>query len=216
MKFKLFIIFLVLSSTMSNAQKHSFSLLNGISFANITNNPYTLEKSLKTGFISGLTYEYQLKNNWLFNVGLEYQQKGVKYDTSFWIGMDTTYWTVYRKNNYINTPISLGYSFGNKLSGNIYLGVAPSFLTSSDVIQVYKDGYEYQHKDEGIEKFDINGLIQFGISYKINNKFKINNVIRSQYGFIDLYNSSEKNVRNFTYSYLIGIQFYPKIRNTEK
>ncbi len=214
---KSFLILLVaMIAINSKAQTHSINIQNGITLASLTGNYHTDKPLFKLGFISGLSYEYQSDNNWLYSIGVEYQQKGVKYDASFWLGMDSTDWTVYRKNNYINMPISLGYSYGNKLSGNFYFGLVPSFLIGSDVTQVYVNHDEYIFKDNHIEKFDINGLVQIGLSYKINDKFKISNQIRFQHGLINLYHGTETNVRNLTYSYLIGLHFYLKTKETKK
>ena len=141
---KIIITVLALLLTFSSiGQNHIIGIKSGVNSTNVNASNFITNNGSRTGFSSGLTYEFRFKNK--FNLGMDfmYFQKGFTNDIIFTdtIGNPTGEKVTTQFNyNYLSFPIKAGLVFGEKTSGFVNIGLVPSFLISGEIIEPEIEG----------------------------------------------------------------------------
>jgi hypothetical protein len=208
MKLKtLFILSIFLISIKAFSQKQSIAFNAGIVLSNINKELTHNKKEFKTSVLGGINYEYKSNTNWLYNIGLEYQQKGYKIvqepdaivDPVNYVDGTFTY-----KNNYIVMPLKIGYSFGSKITGNTYVGLVSSLLVdakiSNNINNSVFDNYN-------VKKIEIDALVSFGLGYNLNDTYQLRTAFRFQHGLMNSTNTSGGKMKHYSYAFMVSLRY---------
>lgn len=210
----MFTIFLILLVSPLFGQNHYLGVKSGI---NISNVEYAI--SIKTdkriGFSGGLTYEYEINQNYNFGIDFLYSERGF---------MSTSIFTDDKGNptgekhtlelnyNYFLLPIKGGYSFGEKVIGFANIGLIPSYLI---------DAYSYSPAIIGLaeetttnltnelSRFNLDGLLEIGAAFKFGKNFSAFTSIEYQYGLTPISKGGSESINFFhrCFSFSAGLKY---------
>lgn len=207
------IVVVLISSINAIGQNHFLGLKGGISWTNINSDNFLNDNKYRTGFSSGLTYNYRFAEN--FNIGAEllYDQKGFKNEIVFTdeegnqIGEKGVSEFKY---NYISFPIKVGFILGNRIAGFINLGIVPSFLINAETIIPTPDDNIIIDNTDDVTKFDFAGLFEIGGTYKFNDRFLLLASIDYQGSFTTISNRDlfpNSNLKHYGMTLSFGLKY---------
>lgn len=213
MKFLSTLLFISVSC-LSFGQTSLIGIRFGLNRTNVSFDDFFNDSKPKNGFIGGANYEYVLDNNIFFQAELNYNQRGFLVPLTYTnsqgeiIGEhDATF-----SYNYISLPIKSGVYFGQKVQGFGSVGVVPSYLVKAELITPTMDsngqfiGEESEDITDLPDSFDLAGLIEVGINYKMTDQYWLSGACTYQYSFTSLTNSeyfssTDANHTGFTFSF---------------
>ena len=208
---------LALLLTLSTiGQNHIIGTKSGINSTNVSSSNFITNNDSRTGFSSGLTYEFQFKNKFSFGIDFLYFQKGFTNDLIFTdtIGNPTGEKATIQFNyNYLSFPIKGGFVFGEKTSGFVNVGLVPSFLISGEIIEPETEGlFDKKTTDisELASSFDLGGLIEVGGNYTFGESLILFTSFAYQHSFTSLTNSNhfaESSIRHNALTLSLGLKY---------
>lgn len=233
---KQFFLIILISLTLNiYCQENSIGFYDGINISNIyskksfskgykdpikSSNRLSDKNEYKYGILTGLNYNHTFKNRLLIASDLKYSQTGfVNFMKFYEIKNDTiTYEFVSNYSfKYLSIPLKIGYSIGNKLSGLGKIGICPSFLinaeTTNELYSKNPTHHVIYNLNKLITKFDLSGLIELSINYKLNKDLKIFysttfNTSITKTTILSFYNNIFYDVmRQYSISSFIGIEY---------
>lgn len=212
---KILTVLTIVISITAFGQNHFIGLKGGINYTNVKSTNFTNSDGNRTGFHSGLTYEYPLNKR--FNLGIDflYFQKGFTNDIVFidQSGNTAGESVIIEFNyDYLSLPLKGGIEFGEKFSGFANLGIVPSVLVDAKTITPNIEGFteETPHKmTDAVTKFDLGGLVEIGANYNITTDFLLSAAIGYQHSFTsitndDYYENAE--ARHYGLAFSIGLK----------
>ncbi|WP_123776025.1 outer membrane beta-barrel protein [Brumimicrobium aurantiacum] len=213
---KLFTILVLLFALPVLGQNHHVGLKGGVNWTNVRAKNSFENTKYKIGYTAGLSYQYQLKNNYHFGLDFIYAQKGfddiIVFTDDFGNSTGTKYTSEFDY-NYFSIPLKAGFSVGNKLSSFMNIGIVPSWLTSA----VYRspanksswEGVVLDVTDE-VTKFDLGGLVEIGGSYTLFDQYIMYTTFGYQHSFTSFTNENYFNnteVRHYGFGFSIGLKY---------
>jgi len=200
---KILLFLSVFLSASLFGQTHFVGFKGGINFANFferTPEEDGIDDGIqnnRNGFNGGLSYLYHFNERINFGVDLLYSQRGGTYSGS---GNSSVVQSVLEQHklDYLSVPIKGGIVYGDLFSFFTNVGLIPSYLLKHNVLLeiTYIDGAlisfpisEYS-EDENVNledrnRFDIAGLIEAGVNYKLNSNLLLHTTLGYQYTFTD-------------------------------
>ncbi|PHR47596.1 MAG: hypothetical protein COA32_06455 [Fluviicola sp.] len=168
----------------------------------------------RTGLNMGLTYEYELKNNFHLEVDLLYAQKSFIIDgytiIDGTIENTVTNFDHYFESEYISIPIKVGYSVGNKLQSFFNVGVVPSVLVRARETTIKSGEYgSPSNRTDQTNRIDFGGITEIGVSYTIKEEFKLFTSFNYQQSFnpiTDVY-FENPNAKHYGMILSIGVKY---------
>lgn len=213
MKKYLLIIFLF-GSIISFAQNHFVGVQSGINYSNIDSKSslsgYESHRGAKSlsSFSVGFVYEYRFKKGILFGSGIQYERKAYE-DFGIYFPEDSDYvWAVSKStNDFVGVPIKIGYSFGEKWSGFVYLGLQTSYLLKAYKYYSYMISEDKYDKTGDLNRFELGGIIELGTGYMITNR--LNLFLNSSYlhAFTDISKVSNLDQKLLRINLSLGIKY---------
>jgi hypothetical protein len=200
------------------AQKHLIGLKSGVNFSNIYNDNSDTKYEYQTGLSGGLTHEYFFKKNFSLGLDFMYNERGYKRGIYPTLNNGTPTGEKLAENynnNYFSVPIKVGYTFGKKMFGFVYLGLCPSLLLNAKASAIYFDqngnnrGSETKDFTERVLKVDLAILSEAGLGYKLKNKYYFYTSISNQRSFGPIYittYSSNEEIKHFGYIFSVGVK----------
>ncbi|OFY32366.1 MAG: hypothetical protein A2X01_15215 [Bacteroidetes bacterium GWF2_35_48] len=182
------LIFLLIIGTITSLSLHSqthhqmIGFKAGALYSNINEDDDTFQifkdSKYKFGFGSNITYDYQMDDHSVIVTGLGYIQRGfytmIVFTNEF--GKTIGDGKIYYNYDYIEIPIKIKYQFGDKFKFYGFLGIAPNYLIKSNYHIPAIGNTVPEHTENttnDVAKIDFTGEIGLGISYDIDEKFKI-------------------------------------------
>jgi outer membrane protein with beta-barrel domain len=154
-----------ISTLTSFSQTHLLGIKGGVLFSNSSPDYGYNEKSSKSSFTGGLTYDIQFKKSFVISTEILYTQYGFEAKADFFFnGLETI--TGNYNYNYITLPLKAGVRFGSKLSGFVNIGVVPSFLTSAKSTITTPNTQETFDIKSNVYEFDFSILGELGADYR--------------------------------------------------
>lgn len=213
---KVITILIIMISIPAFSQNHFFGIKGGVNLTNVNSTNFIKNNDYRTGYNSGLTYEYKLNDRYNLGVDLLYFQKGFTDDIIFTdefgntIGEKATSKFNY---DYLSLPLRGGIEIGDKFSAFANLGIVPSLLVDAKTIIPGLEGYAeettYDVKD-GIKKFDLGGLVEIGASYNLTTDFLLSATIGYQHSFTSIATDnyfSDSEIRHYGMALSIGLKY---------
>jgi hypothetical protein len=168
--------------------------LFGASFNNNTFGEDEKEKYITT--IQGLIFKYNYSPHFSINTELNYHISGWR---ETWGGglntLDTgdpffTSADIYNENTnyYLSLPINIEYNFHYKPSFTVKTGIYSAYLIKSIFSTTQEQVTKHFEQDlEAMNRFDIGGILGFGLSYPINDKLTAFFDCTAYYGFTNIF-----------------------------
>jgi hypothetical protein len=205
-----------------NSQTHKLGLMAGANLSNIVHTSVFFDKTdFKPGFRGGIHYHLAFENSITLMVDLLYVQKGFAYDFEYQSYNDdlepydgtSEYSFAY---DFISVPISIGYSFGDKLSVTPYLGIAASRLVQTkhyytlhdDNGNVVDEGEE--NKYTVLPKYDWPVHTGLYLEYTIGNNLTVFSKLQADYSLNTISGKqyfSESELTHYGYGLSLGLSF---------
>ena len=188
MKSILFPILLFLTFS-SFAQNHLIGIKGGVNWTSISSGGSGLKSYFRTGYSFGITYENQLKENFLIGSELMYLQRGALTDVFIEKNGNIPKSAIVGKHEsiyeYIALPIKGGYMIGSKISGFASIGFVPSYLLKAtfyleETISRFADETFFDFS-ESVPDFDFAGLVEIGGNAQITEKLFFNATLSFQH-----------------------------------
>ena len=213
---KLITVLIIVISIPVFGQNHFVGLKSGMSWTNINSSNFISNNDNRTGFNGGLTYEYRLNTKLNLGIDLLYSQKGFTNDIVFTdeTGNPTGEKATSEYNyDYFSFPIKGGLVLGDKISGFVNLGFAPSVLIDAKTIEPAIEGFmdktTYDVTDK-VTGFDFGGLIEIGGIYKFKERFLLFASFAYQQSFTAISNSdyfSNSKIKHYGMTMSIGLKY---------
>jgi len=195
-KTSLFVVAILLVTSLSKAQNLSFGPMAGVNFSNLSSTNNTT--STKTGLTAGAFFNYSSKN-W-FGVGVQvlYNEMGAKLKNS----------TASINLNYLQVPVLFTYYFpGDNTAGSfrpkLFAGPHVDFLLSAknqDGNDLNPDGRYYSSADFGV-------TLGGGFNYALSDQIWLNVDARYGVGLTDATKSTTTNSMNRSFGVNVGVSF---------
>lgn len=193
------LLILILSSFKVVGQSHLVGLKGGTNWTSISSYNFASQISFKRGITSGLTYDYLFGTH--FSVGSDfiYNQRGFTNDIVFTdiFGNPTgEKFTTQFNYDYLSLPLKAGFNIGTTFYGFTTIGVIPSILILSNIINPTFDFYGELNGSERIDmtnrvsKFDFAGFAEIGCGYKFKNSLWLYTSFLYQNSFTSITNSN--------------------------
>lgn len=191
----LLLIIIALTSISVKGQS-LIGIKGGLNLTDISSDIFT-ENSSRTGFSGGLTYEHFLTNKISIGADFVYNQRGYNSKIFYRDPMNNPLGTGTIESNYdyLSLPIKAGVIFGGKIYGFGNIGLVPSIIVNAKTkIPGFKyNGYEYNGETidftDSVNKFDLAGLLEIGINYKLKDKYWLFCSLAYQYSFTTITNA---------------------------
>lgn len=175
----IFLLVVLSVAFVADAQNHMIGLKVGSNNTDISTSQFLMDHNPKSGWLAGFTYDYHFLEQFYFGAALMYDQRGFTNDIIFTDNTGTEYerYTADFEYNYLSLPISAGFNFGNKLYGFVEIAAVPSFLLDANYIfPAFNSkgeliGEEVIDAGTDVNTFDFAGKGEFGLGYKIKQKF---------------------------------------------
>jgi hypothetical protein len=213
---KLITVLTIVISIPTFGQNHFIGLQGGINWTNVNSSNFLSSNDNRTGFNSGLTYQYFLNERFNLGIDLLYFQKGFTNEIVFTdefgnpTGESATSTFNY---DYLSVPLKGGIVIGDKFSGFANLGIIPSILLDAKTTTPAIEGFQEETTDnvtDRVTKFDIGGLVEIGASYKITPGFLLSATFGYQHSFTSITNDnyfSNAEVRHYGMILSIGLKY---------
>ncbi len=211
----LLITLFIIISCGTYAQDYYIGVFAAYKNSNVKSENFENTKSRK-GIELGLSLERNHSKNIFSELGLLYSQKGFVLEGPFTdlTGQPTGYISKTHLNyNYLSLPIKVGYQYGNKISGFINFGLAPSLLLNSKHVSEEIEGImeEISGSTTGIvSKFDIVGLVELGGRYKLSDSWFLFSSLGLESSFISVSNEEyfrEESIKHYGINIKLGLKY---------
>lgn len=208
---KIFLILLTMISINLIGQEHSIGIQSGVSFSNVTSNYSTY---FRTGFIGGINYNVNLKNNYFFGVDILYSQQGyiTKTEIIDRTGHASGVYAIHKLHcNYFSVPLKFGYSYGNKLKYTPRVGIHTSITPKADLICPVFDSDGNIIGEETLtltnkSKFYLSGLLELGVDFRLTENIGLLSIITYSHSITTFLSKSSK-MRLYGLSVSIGCKY---------
>ena len=191
---KIITLLIVLFTVPVFGQNHFIGMKGGLNRMNVNSSNFISNNDNRTGFNSGLTYQYILNERFNLGTDLLYFQRGFTNDIVFTdeFGNPTGESATSRFNyDYLSVPLKGGIVIGNKFSGFANLGIVPSLLVDATTITPAIEGVQEEtvyNVTDRVTKFDLGGLVEIGANYKITPDFLLSATFGYQHSFTSITN----------------------------
>jgi hypothetical protein len=211
----LLILVFIITTCNTYGQNYSIGVIAGYKNSNVKSENFGNTKSRK-GIELGLSLEKNLGKKIFSEVGLLYSQKGFVLEGPFTdlTGQPTGLISITHLNyNYISLPLKIGFNYGNKISGFINIGLAPSLLLNSNHTTEAIEGIVEEvsgSTTESVSKFDIGGLIELGGKYKLSNWCFLFSSVELESSFISISNEEyfrEESIKHYGINIKVGLKY---------
>jgi len=214
------IIILITISSVAFGQKHLVGIQGGLNITNFTSTEGFGNKSARTGFLGGITYDYLLTEKYRVEVDILYDQRGVvsKFfftnDEGVYLGDEETKMSY----DYLNVPIKFGYEVGNSTRLIPKIGIEPAFAIKAEINNPTFDesgkvtGKESIDSKDYVSKFDFGGLAELGIETDLSEKIILSSNVNYKHSFTKFSNSKSDyfetlNMRHYGFSIAVGLKY---------
>jgi hypothetical protein len=186
-------LILVFISLAVNAQQHRIGVKGGAAFSNITTDIDFGNKTMRTGLIAGLTYEYAFLNKLYVGADVLYMQRGFVNKFQY-IDQNAISISEYKSKynfDYLSIPIKIGYSTGERYFMFAQLGVVTSYLVSAKYVAPPQFSIEgvtgfVNDMTNDFERFDLGGVFEIGGGYKFMERYMLYFSVAYQQRFTNL------------------------------
>jgi len=193
------------------AQEQSIGILSGVNFTNVTSKHST---NFRTGFIGGINYNVNFKNNYSFSMDILYSQQGYieKMEMIDETGHASGEYAIYKLHcNYFGIPLKFGYSYGNKLKYTPRVGIHTSIMPKADLICPVFDSDGNIIGKETLTltnkyKFDLSGLLELGVDFRLTENIGLLSLITYSHSITTFLSKSSK-MRLYGLSVSIGCKY---------
>jgi len=174
----------------------------------------------RTGLVSGLTYDYQFRNNFSLGTGIVYNQRGYSWDfilSPAYTGEPNDLIFSYKVHrDFITVPLKIGFNYGKNYLVYANIGLTPSVLVEAYDVH---PKFDFNGNDipemtfwnkEVVYKMDIGGLVELGGGYKFTNRFWLNTAFVYQHSFTSILNYDrypDKDIIHYGFSLSLGIKY---------
>ncbi len=212
---KIITVIAIVISFTAYGQNHFIGIQGGICWTNASLTNFK-NNDTRTGFHSGLTYQYYLNKRFNLGIDILYFQKGFTNDVIFTdqLGNPTGEKATSRFNyDYLSIPLKGGIVVGNKFSGFANLGIVPSFLIDATTKHSAIEGFTEETSSNitnKVTKFDVGGLIEIGAKYKVTANFVLSASFGFQHSFTSITNDnyfSNAKIRHYGMIVSIGLKY---------
>lgn len=173
---KYIIVFITLLALSTNAQNHIIGIQGGLNVTDANGMDFPGQEP-RSGIMSGISYEYQIKKHFSIGTDLKYEQRGYTAKLTFInsSGQITDKNLKSKFNfNYISLPIKASFKFGNTVYGFVNGGIVPAIVTDAKLIFHEKiDLNAPINYTKRIKPFDLGLLLEIGMGYKIKERYLI-------------------------------------------
>ena len=213
---KIITVLTIVISIPTFGQDHFIGLRGGINWTNVNSSNFISNNDNRTGFNSGLTYQYYLSKRFNLGIDLLYFQRGFTSEIVFRdeFGNPTGESATSRFNyDYLSVPLKGGIVIGDKFSGFANLGIVPSLLLDATTTTPEIEGIigeTTNNVTDIVTKFDIGGLVEIGANYKVAPDFLLSATFGYQHSFTSITNDnyfSNATVRHYGMVLSIGLKY---------
>ena len=213
---KIITVLTIVISIPTFGQNHFIGLQGGVNWTNVNSSNFISNNDTRTGFNSGLTYQYRLDEKFNLGIDLLYFQRGFTNDIVFkdefgnTIGESANSEFSY---DYFSLPLKGGIVIGDKFSGFANLGIIPSFLLDAKTTLPAIEGFQEEttsNVTDRVTKFDLGGLVEIGANYKITPDFLLSTSFGYQHSFTSITNDDyflNAEVRHYGMVLSIGLKY---------
>jgi hypothetical protein len=141
------------------------------------------------GYSIGLSFDLNIKTTFAIKTGITFERKGQIIPNCTLTdknGQELGYGNVTENNYYLDIPLMISKSFGNKVIFFINIGAYGGFLVKSDVMLKKPKKIKVDNTD-GIRKIDIGFILGLGVSIPLGQKFGLSFELRDNLGIASLY-----------------------------
>ncbi len=212
----IFTILTIVISIPAISQNHIIGLKGGTNWTNVQSTNLPHNNGNRTGFHSGITYDYRVNKRVKLGTDVLYLQKGYTNDVIFTdrLGNPTgERVTIDYKYDYLSLPLKCGIVIEDEFSGFINLGIVPSFLvdakTTAPAIEGLAEETTFNVTDR-VTKFDLGGLIEMGANYSLTPDFLLSATIGYQHSFTSIANENyfpEAAIRHYGIALSVGVAY---------
>ncbi|WP_289056211.1 porin family protein [Carboxylicivirga marina] len=192
-KLKLIIIVVLLFGTVntfSQNEKFNIGIELGPSITFLRGNEIINEYGVaKMGYITGLTFQYNLTDAFSLKSGLTYERKGGGSEITVSDGIGTPHGVVKGKINmdYIGIPVLAKYKFGINnmffINGGPFIGY---LMKATSMIESYKEYPSSSADDtETYKRIDLGLSLGIGLSHYLSDKISISLEVRNNLGLLN-------------------------------
>jgi len=202
------LLFLLVFLTVSSfAQKHFLGFKSGVNVSNI-NSDILDDSKFSPSFSAALTYDFQFKNHFLLGTALQYEQLGFKSKIIYFPEkMDFVLADLKSVSNYIAIPLKLGYSFGEKWKGIVYLGVQTSYLLKSNNYFSYLNIEDKNNFTNDMKKYDFAGILELETRYMLSDRINVFLNFGFLHSLVDFNKESDYEIYNYRFNLSLGMKY---------
>ena len=200
-------------------QKHLIGIQGGLNFTNFTSKEGFANKSTKTGFIGGITYDQMLTKKYVLEIDVLYSQRGVNDQFSIIDDYGQYSGQVETEMNYdyLSFPVKIGYKLGNKLKIIPKIGIVPAAIIKAEITSPtfggnggIVTGKETIDHKEYVSKFDFGGILELGIETDLTKNIIFFSNLNYKHSLTTFSNSDYFNgqdMRHYGFSFAVGIKY---------
>jgi hypothetical protein len=132
---QILIFLFIFITSVALGQKHLIGIQGGLNFTNFTSKEGFANKSTKTGFIGGITYDLMFTEKNVLEIDVLYSQRGVNDQFSIIDDYGQYSGQVETEMNYdyLSFPVKIGYKLGNKLKIIPKIGIVPAAIIKAEI-----------------------------------------------------------------------------------
>lgn len=217
MKHKLLIIMLAATLPIWG-QSHIVGIKSGINLSNVKTSNFNSIITNRTGFGSGINYEFQPNDKYKLLVDLIYLQNGfVRDKTATGETLNASY-----HYGYLSLPIKAGVAFGEKI-GYIALGIVPAILVNDNAMlptpQDIANNGQLANLTNEPSKFDLAGVVEVGANYEFNEKYILTISVAYQQSFTSITNANywpDSKIQHYGIQLSLGLKYILKSKKNEE
>jgi opacity protein-like surface antigen len=216
---QILIFLFIFITSVALGQKHLIGIQGGLNFTNFTSKEGFANKSTKTGFIGGITYDLMLTKKYVLEIDVLYSQRGVNDQFSIIDDYGQYSGQVETEMNYdyLSFPVKIGYKLGNKLKIIPKIGIVPAAIIKAEITSPTFGGNggivtgkeTIDHKDY-VSKFDFGGIVELGIETDLTKNIIFFSNLNYKHSLTTFSNSDYFNgqdMRHYGFSVAIGLKY---------
>jgi len=216
---QILIFLFIFITSVALGQKHLIGIQGGLNFTNFTSKEGFANKSTKTGFIGGITYDLMLTKKYVLEIDVLYSQRGVNDQFSIIDDFGQYAGQVETEMNYdyLSFPVKIGYELGNKLRVIPKIGIVPAAIIKAEITSPTFGGNggivtgkeTIDHKDY-ISKFDFGGIVEIGIETNLSENLIFCSNLNYKHSLTTFSNSDYfdgQDMRHYGFSIAVGIKY---------
>lgn len=175
---KITALVLILFSLPAIAQDHFIGIKTGANLTNVLKSDFWSGTENRFGINAGVTYEVMLNEKFTLGADFQYTQKGFRMTSTFTDEFGNAAGEPFTQRfnyDYVSIPLKAGFTFGDKLSGFVNLGVVPSMLLEARTISppIAQIPQQIYLVTRSVTKFDLGGMLEIGANYSVNTDYVV-------------------------------------------